>query len=63
MVIFKVNYKLNLSDKAMDFEKSLTYNVLQTKKDKLKIIFYFTVFVLSMSNTLTFLEVNSATFS
>lgn len=46
MVIFKVNYKLNLSDKAKDFEKSLTYNILQTKKEKPKIIFYFTVFVL-----------------
>lgn len=46
MVIFKVNYKLSLSDKAMDFEKSLTYNILQTKKEKPKIIFYFTVMVL-----------------
>lgn len=36
MVIFKVNYKLSLSDKAMDFEKSLTYNIFQTKKRSLK---------------------------
>lgn len=46
MVIFKVNYKLSLSEKAMDFEKSLTYNIPQTKKEKPKIILYFTVFVL-----------------
>lgn len=30
----------------MDFEKSLTYNIFQTKKEKSKIIFYFTVMVL-----------------